>query len=309
MGEFEQKTVVVTGGGRGIGREVALAFAQEGANVVVVDPGVDRGGRGTDASVAQQVADEIQQQGGHALAQTGSVADFGQAGAMIEETLRTFGHLDVLINCAGVLRERMVWNLSDDDWNTVIGVHLNGTFNMTHHAAVHMREQQYGRIINFASDAWRGSVGQSNYGAAKGGIVSFTYATARELGKYGVTVNAVCPAAATRMTLDEGVKQGMRKRLEAGLITQEQYEHLTDIPGPEFVPPIVLYLATDAAADINGQVFHAEKGHIGIYAQPEETHILYKTSDEGRFGLDELKQLVPQMLLTGYVNPAPRREA
>lgn len=302
------KAAVVTGGGRGIGRAVALDLAAAGAMVVVNDPGLARDGSETDERPAEEVVNEIRARGGQAVPDFNSVADFAAAANIIEHCVNQFGRIDILVNCAGILRERMVWNLTEDDWDAVITVHLKGTFNTTRHAARIMREQRSGRIINFASDAWRGTVGQSNYGAAKGGIVSFTRSIARELGRYGITANAVCPVAATRMTLDEGVKAGMKKRLEAGLITQEYYNMIMAMPGPEYVAPLVTYLASDAAADINGQVFHAEKGRVSIYSEPVEVRAIYKTTDDGLFHFDELVEAVPRTLLIGYTNPAPAQD-
>lgn len=306
---LQDRVAIVTGAGRGIGREVALALTAEGARVVVVDPGVARDGSGTDLAPADQVVTEIRERDGTAVADYRSVTDFRAAGEIVKKCVDTFGRVDILVNCAGVLRERMIWNMTEEDWDTVIGVHLKGTWNMCHYAAGYMRQQRYGRIINFVSDAWRGSVGQSNYSAAKGGIVSLTRSAARELGRYGVTVNAACPVAATRMTMDEGVKQGMKKRLESGLITKEYYDMIMAMPGPEYVAPIVVYLASEAAANINGQIFHAEKGRVSIYSEPVEVRAIYKFADTGMFRVEELIEAVPRTLLTGYVNPAPAQPA
>lgn len=306
---LDGRSAVVTGAGRGIGREIALTLAAEGASVVVVDPGVSRGGSGSDMAPADEVVVEIKKRGGKAVANHNSVTDFKAAEGIINSCVESFGRIDILVNCAGILRERMVWNLSEEDWDMVIAVHLKGTFNCSRHAAGAMREQRYGRIINFTSDAWRGTVGQSNYGAAKGGIVSFTSSIARELGRYGVTCNAVVPLAASRMTVTEEVKAGWRRRYEAGLITKEYLDELLNMPGPEYIPPIVVYLASDKAANINGQVFHIEKGRVGIYSQPVEVRAIYKTERGGMWTVDDLEEAVPKTLLVGYTNPAPPEEA
>lgn len=303
--KLKGKAAVVTGAGRGIGREIALALAAEGAGVVVVDPGVARDGSGTDLAPAEEVVSEIKARGGVAVANFNSVADFQAAEEIIKSCVENFGRVDIVVNCAGVLRERMIWNMTEEDWDTVINVHLKGTFNVCRHACVKMREQRSGRVINFTSDAWRGTVGQCNYGAAKGGIVSLTRAIAREMGRYGVTANCVAPIAATRMTMTEEVKAGMKKRLESGLITKEFYDSFMAMPGPEYVPPMVVYLASDAAANINGQVFHIEKGRAAIYSEPIEVRAIYKTVENGMFRVEELEEFVPKTLLTGYVNPAP----
>ena len=306
--ELKGRNAIVTGAGRGIGREIALALAAEGANVVVVDPGVSRGGTSSDMAPADEVVAEIKKRGGRAIANYNSVADFKAAEGIINSCVENFGRIDILVNCAGVLRERMVWNLPEEDWDIVIAVHLKGTFNCSRWAAALMREQRYGRIINVTSDAWRGTVGQSNYAAAKGGIVSFTRSIARELGRYGVTCNAVAPMAATRMTVTEEVKAGWRKRYEAGLITKEHLDELLNMPGPEYIPPIVTYLVSDKAANINGQVFHIEKGRVAIYSEPVEVRAIYKTEARGMWTLDDLEEDIPKTLLTGYANPAPPEE-
>jgi 3-oxoacyl-[acyl-carrier protein] reductase len=303
--KLKGKSGVVTGSGRGIGREVALAMAGEGANVVVVDPGVARDGSGTTAAPADEVVAEIQKNGGTAIANYGSVVDFKAAESIIKACVDKFGRIDFLVNCAGILRERMIWNMSEEEWDAVIAVHLKGTFNCSRHACVFMREQKAGRIINLTSDAWRGTVGQCNYGAAKGGIVSLTRAIAREMGRFGVTCNALCPVAATRMTMTEEVKAGMKKRLEAGLITKEAFEGFAAMPGPEYIPPMAIYLATDAAANINGQVLHVERGRVAIYSEPVEIRAIYKSEAGGAWTVDDLEEDIPKTILTGYVNPAP----
>ena len=300
------RNAVVTGAGRGIGREIALALAAEGAKVVVNDPGVTRGGTGGDIAPADEVVAEIKKRGGTAIASYNSVTDFAAAEKIIKSCVSNFGRIDILVNCAGVLRERMVFNMPEEDWDTVLTVHLKGTFNMCRHAAPLMREQKFGRIISLTSDAWRGTVGQSNYGAAKGGMVSFTRSIARELGRSGITCNCIAPMAATRMTMTDEVLAGMKKRYETGLISKERYEEFLDMPGPEFVPPTVVYLATDAAANINGQVLGCGGGRVALYSEPVEIRGLYRDhKKEGPWTVDELINLVPKTLLVGYVNPAP----
>lgn len=304
MGErLKDKGAVVSGAGRGIGREVALALAAEGAKVVVVDPGVTIRGEGFDMAPANEVVAEIEKRGGKAVANYNSVADFEDARRIINSCVENFGCIDILINCAGVLSPRMVWELSEEDWDAVIAVHLKGTFNCTRWAAAVMREQRSGRIINFASRAWLGNPEHANYSAAKGGIVSFTRSIAQELGRYGITCNCVTPRAATRMTTTEEVKARWKKLVEAGLLTKEEYESRLSIPGPEHIPPIVVYLCTDEAGNINGQVFHAEKGRVGIYSQPEEARQIF--NDGEIWSLDRLMDLIPRTLLVGYTNPAP----
>lgn len=309
MGDkLKGQVALVTGGGRGIGEAVSLYFAEQGASVMVADAGVARDGSGSDAAPAEQVVSKIKEKGGNAIANFTSITDFNAVEEMINTCVATFGKLDILVNCAGVLRERMIVNMTEDEWYAVLNVHLNGSFNLCRHVCAKMKEQKGGRIILLTSDAWRGSVGQSNYASAKGGMVSLCRAVAREMGRYGVTINAIAPMAATRMTMTEEVKAGLKKRMEAGIITKEQYESFFTMPGPEFIPPMIAYLASDAAANINGQVFHVEKGRVSIYSEPIEVRSIFKTSDNGMFTIDELVDAVPKTLLTGYINPAPPKK-
>jgi len=307
MGErLKGKNAVVTGSGRGIGREIALAIAAEGANVVVNDPGVARDGSGSDSKPVDEVVEVIRKRGGEAVADYDSVADFAGAERIIKTCLDSFGRIDILVNNAGLLRDRMIFNMTIEEWDAVIDVMLNGTFNCTRHAVPLMRKQRGGRIISITSDAWRGTVGHVNYGAAKAGIVGLTRAVAREMGKYGVTCNAVAPMAATRMSLDDDVKQGLHKRLEAGLMTKEAHDAALAIPGPEGVPPLVVYLASDDAANINGRTFHSDAERISIYSEPVEERIInWDYRKEGIITVDKLAELVPRELLVDYVNPAP----
>jgi NAD(P)-dependent dehydrogenase (short-subunit alcohol dehydrogenase family) len=304
MGQtLKGKNAVVTGAAGGIGRAVCLALAAEGANIVANDIGAERDGSGVGAGPADKVAEEIKERGVKAVANYDSVVDFNTAEKLIKTCVKEFGRIDILVNCHGNLRDRMIWNMTEDEWDSVMIVHLKGTFNTCRHACVLMREQKYGRIINVTSDAWRGTMGHVNYGAVKGGVVSLTRSIAREMGRYGVTANCFAPIAATRMTLNDEVIKGTWKRVEAGVMTKEQAEQMLNMPGPEHIPPIVVYLATDHAANINGQVFHAEAGRVSIYNEPVEIRAIYKP--EGIFTTEELINVVPKTLLTGYINPAP----
>lgn len=300
---LENKNAVVTGGAGGIGHPICLALAAEGANVVVNDIGAGRDGTGSSAGPVENVANEIKKNGGRAVANYDSVVDFAAAERLIQSCVDAFGRIDILVNTHGNLRDRMIWNMSEEDWDLVLDIHLKGTFNTCRHACVRMREQRYGRIINVTSDAWRGTVGHVNYGAAKGGVVSLTRSIALEMGRYGVTANCFAPVAATRMTLSEEVKAGMKKRFESGIITKAQYELALNMPGPEHIPPIVVYLATDEACNINGQVFHVEKGRVGIYSDPTEVKQIFNTGEI--WNVEELAACLPASLLLGYVNPAP----
>lgn len=300
------RSAVVTGAGRGIAREVALLMATEGAKLVVVDPGVARDGGGRDPTPADDVVREINGRGGESVASYESVADFAAGERIIKLCKDTFGSVDILFNGAGVLRERMIFNMTEEDFDTVISVHLKGTFNMCRHASVVMKEQKSGRIINATSDAWRGSVGQANYSAAKAGIVGLTRSIAREMGRLGVTCNAICPLASTRMTMTPDTLAGFRKRLDAGLITKERYEELTNLPGPEHIAPLVVFLASDASSDVNGQVIGACGGRVYLYSEPLPIRELVKEDQTQVWNLETLIRLMPKTVMTGYVNPAPK---
>jgi len=298
------KSAVVTGAGRGIGRAIALLLAQEGASVIVVDPGVGRSGEPTEERPADDVVSEIVAAGGKAQANYDSVSDYLKAGLMIKQCVDAYGKIDILVNVAGNLRERMIWNMSEDDFDSVVSVHLKGHWNLCHHAVKYMRQAGYGRIINFSSDAFKGSVGQCNYSASKAGIIALTRSIAKETYKNCITANAICPSADTRMTLTDTVKENRRRKFEAGLLTKEQYALTLVHRGPEYIAPMVAYLATDEADTVNGQVFHVERGRINTYHFGEEYKFLHK-GDDGMFTVDELIETVPASLMSGIVPVAP----
>lgn len=305
---LEGKAGIVTGAGRGIGRAVSLLLAKEGASVLVNDPGVGRNGEATEENPADAVVAEIQAAGGTAAANYDSVAKYDNAGRMVMQCADQFGKIDFVVNVAGMLRERMIWNMTEEDFDQVIDVHLKGHWNMSHHAIKLMRGARHGRIVNFSSDAFKGSVGQCNYAAAKAGIIGLTRTIARECGRYGITANAICPMAATRMTVNDAVIANWKRRLETGLLTQAQYESRMSMPGPEYVAPIVAYLCTDASSEVNGQIFHAEKSMLHTYYFGEEARSIYKFEEEGMFSVDELVDTVPASLMSGIPNIAPKQE-
>ena len=250
MPSLDGKVAIVTGAGRGIGRDHALALARSGAKVVVNDLGGSAAGEGSDTTPAQSVADEIKGLGGEATANYDNVADFQGAENMVKQAIGDFGRLDILINNAGILRDRMFVNMSEEEWDAVIAVHLKGHFAPTRHAAAYWREQSKagtqinGRVINTSSPSGVfGNVGQSNYGSAKAAIAAFTIITAQELGRYGVTVNCLAPNARTRMTED----------IFAGLPEPAEGEY--DPLDPANISPVVVALCGDDAQDITGQVF------------------------------------------------------
>ncbi len=299
MGDrLKDKVAIVTGSGQGIGAAIAVAFAQEGVRVVT-----NNRRAGTSGGDAETVAKQITDMGGEAVPFFGSIDSFEVAGKLIQTAVDRFGRLDILVNNAGADQPRMVWNMTEGDWDICIDSFLKGSFNCTRFACGVMREQKWGRIINTTSTAWLGTVGHCNYGAAKAGIVGLTRAIAREMGRYGVTCNAYAPTAGTRFTLSEDIVAGFKKRYEAGLMTKERYEELTNPPSPETVTPFLIYLCTDEAADINGQVFDVTGGNIAIYSEPVKKKAIDKK--EGMWTVEELIKLVPTILPKGYKNPAP----
>ncbi|VIO77637.1 SDR family oxidoreductase [Bradyrhizobium ivorense] len=250
------RVAIVTGGGRGLGREYALMLAEQGAKVVVNDLGSTAAGEGADLSPAQQVVDDIRRAGGEAIVSGNDVSDWAGAKALIDAAVNSFGRLDVLINNAGILRDRMMVNMSEAEWDAVIKVHLKGTFAPSHHAAQYWRQQSKtqgkpvsARLINTSSASGIfGNVGQSNYGAAKAGIAAFTIISAMELRQYGITVNAIAPRAQTRMT------EGLRER------TEEEIKRRN----PRWVAPIVVWLASEQSAEVTGRVFEAGDGILKV---------------------------------------------
>jgi NAD(P)-dependent dehydrogenase (short-subunit alcohol dehydrogenase family) len=253
------RVVVVTGAGRGIGRAHALAFAAKGAKVVVNDVGVGLDGADPSAGPAQQVVDEITAAGGQAVANTDDVADFGGAARLVEQAVHELGRLDVLVNNAGFLRDRMLVSLGEDDWDAVIRVHLRGHVAPLHHAARHWRERAKAgeavdaRVVNTSSGAGlRGSIGQGSYSAAKAGIAGLTLVAAAELGRYGVRVNAIAPAARTRMT--ERAFADMMAAPDSGF----------DAMAPENISPLVVWLGSEESRDVTGRVFEVEGGRITV---------------------------------------------
>lgn len=307
MGEMLRgKVAVVTGAGRGIGRGVALELADQGARVVVNDYGVSLDGREPTSEPAEAVVAEIRAAGGEAVANANSVAAYDEAKAIIDQAVDTFGRLDVLVTCAGFLRDRMIFNMNEEEWDAVVGVHLKGTFNCVRHVAPLLREQRGGRIITFSSGAGMfGNPGQANYGAAKAGISGLTKVVARDLGRYGVTANSICPVAATRMTMTEATLKAREIRKQQGIVREESALRQLENLKPEDVAPMVAFLASDFAAGVNGQIFLCAGTSYSLLSLPRAEKTLYK---EGRWTLDELDELVPQALTEGLANPAPPKQ-
>jgi NAD(P)-dependent dehydrogenase (short-subunit alcohol dehydrogenase family) len=262
MGTLDGRVAIVTGAGRGIGRSVASLLAREGAAVVVNDRGVAVDGSGSDTGPAQQAVDEITAAGGRAIGNGADISDHGAAEDLIKTAIGEFGQLDVVVNVAGILRDRMVFNMTEQEWDDVIRVHLKGTFNTTKFASAHWRslrdESAQNRVINFTSvSGLHGAPGQPNYAAAKMGIVGLTYSSAHALAKYGVTVNAISPAAATRMT-DSVPTERQRSRTETA-----------DERSPDNVAPVVAYLASERSGWINGRIVHSSGYEVSLYSDPQ----------------------------------------
>jgi len=289
MGLLDGKTAVVTGAGRGIGRGIAIALAKDGAKVVVNDLGAALGGEGTDKSPAQQVVDEIVKAGGKAVPNFGSVSDFGQATDMVEQAVREWGRIDIVVNVAGILRDRMIFNMTEEEWDIVLAVHLKGTFNTIRAASVHMREAKAGRIVNMSSVSALGAPGQPNYAAGKAGILGLTWSTAHALGKYGVTSNAILPSGATRMI--DSTPRGRAVFEQTGKWPSEQAKGTER--DPDNVAPLVVFLASDAAAHVNGQAFHSFGYGYTLLAQPQA---IRRLEADHRFEPAELVKLFPETL-------------
>ena len=286
---LDGKSALVTGAGRGIGRGIAIALAQAGAKVVVNDLGTSLSGEGSEALPADQVVDEILTAGGTAEVNRGNVASFNDATDMVEQVVRSFGRIDILVNVAGILRDRMIFNMTEAEWDAVIAVHLKGTFNCMHAASIRMREQQGGRIVSMSSVSALGSPGQPNYAAAKAGILGLTWSTANALAKYGVTVNAIMPSGATRMI--DSTPRGQKVFEETGKWPSEMAKG-TD-RDPDNVAPLVVYLASDAAANVNGQVFHSYGYGYTLLEQP---HPVRSIRAQQRWDPQDLARVFPTTL-------------
>src|SRR5580658_7821084 len=282
MGSLDGRVAIITGAGRGIGRSTAVLLAAEGASVVVNDLGGNVDGSGADVGPAQQVVNEITEAGGKAVANGADISDHAAAEGLIKSAISEFGRLDVLVNVAGILRDRMIFNMTEQEWDDVIRVHLKGTFNTSKFAAAHWRslreEDAQNRIINFTSvSGLHGAPGQPNYAAAKMGIVGLTYSSANSLARYGVTVNAISPGAATRMT-DSIPAERQRSRSAAA-----------DERSPDNVAPIVAYLASERSGWITGRIVHTAGYEVALYSNPEPVIRLIGT---GPWQLDDLASQV-----------------
>ncbi len=298
-GICDGRVVVITGAGRGLGRSYALAFAREGAKVVVNDLGTDLGGQVRDTAVAQVVVDEIKAMGGEAVANGDDVADWDGAQRIIDTAVNTFGTLDVVVNNAGIVRDRMFVSCTPEEWDAVLHVHLRGHFCVASRAVAFWRSRQKAglpvdaRIINTSSGAGlQGSVAQSAYSAAKGGIASLTLVQSAELGRYGITANALAPAARTRMT--EGAFPEKMKKPESGF----------DVQDPDNIAPAVVWLGSPQSAGVTGCVFELEGGRITICdgwneGPTADKHARWEPKEVGPVVADLMAKRKPQKKVWG----------
>ena len=307
---LDGRVAIVTGAGRGIGRTVALLMAEEGAAVVVNDLGGDVDGTDSSQTPAARVAQEIRDAGGRAVASHHSVADYKAAGDIVQMAIDSFGRVDVLCNAAGILRDRMIFNMTEEEWDGVLGVHLYGAFNMVRNCVPHMITGRYGRIVLFASSSGLGSAGQANYSAAKEGMVGLARSLAAELAPSGITVNAVYPIANTRLmaTVPESVRQRLRDQHMTTLGPALGAAEMVASPEPEeaMAPennaPKVVYLCTEAGGAITGQVIATGGWTLSLLSRREVIKSIHKS---GRWTVEELQRLLPVSLAAGLVNPAP----
>ena len=284
------KTAIITGAGQGIGKAIALAMAQEGAIVIAND---------CILVTAEDTAQEIMDMKGEALPFAGDITRFDVAKELIQTAVTTLGRVDILVNNAGAFASAKAWEMAEDDWDRCINVSLKGAFNCSRHACGIMKEQGWGRIINASSAARLGQPEACAYSAAKAGIVGLTISLAMELGQYGITCNAYSPVAKTTMAFSEEALERHRRRYEGGWVTKELYEKMISPPPPESVAPMIVYLATDEAANINGQVFDIIGGDISIISGPVERKTIHK--EGGYWTVEELIKTVPKELLEACV--------
>jgi NAD(P)-dependent dehydrogenase (short-subunit alcohol dehydrogenase family) len=291
MGELDGRVAIITGAGRGIGREHALLFAAEGAKVVVNDLGSAADGTGGDKTPAEEVVDEIRAMGGEAIVNADNVADWGAGERLIRSAIDVFGDVHVLVNNAGILRDRVIVNMSEAEWDAVIAVHLKGHFVPTHFAAAYWRERAKAghevkaAVVNTSSTSGLNSnPGQANYGAAKSGIATFTEIAAKELSRYGVRVNAIAPAARTRLTLaTPGVGDQIQPPAEPGRF---------DVWDPANISPVVAWLSTENCP-VTGKVFYVQGGRVGVF-QP--WHIVDQVEKDDRWTVAELEDAMPKIV-------------
>ncbi|NJN51045.1 MAG: SDR family NAD(P)-dependent oxidoreductase [Gammaproteobacteria bacterium] len=293
MGRLDGRIAAITGAGRGIGAEIAKLMAREGASVVVNDLGGNTDGTGT-GKIADDVVAEIRKAGGKAVSHTESIATVAGGQSLLQCAIDAFGGMDVLVNNAGILRDKTIFNMEESDWDAVIAVHLKGHYCCARPFASYIRENNRTncRIINFSSTSGLfGNFGQANYGAAKAGIAGFTRVLALELAKYGTTVNTISPGALTRMTIPLRERRG--EKVEAGEL---------EAGGPQHIAPIVAWLSTDEAAGVSNQIVHTARGTLGIMQQPAIIKSFKKKGSP--WTLAEIDKYMPQLLAAKTANDA-----
>ena len=294
---LEDKVAIITGSGRGVGKGVAQLMAKEGAKVLIVDPGVNVDGSGFDQSFAQQVADEINHDGGSAAPCTESVATMDGGERIVQSAIDNFGHLDIVVTCAGILRDRMIFNMSEQEWDDVISVHLKGTFTIVKHASILFRQQRSGRIITFSSTSGLyGNSGQANYGAAKDGVAGFTRVVAKDMGRYGVTANSIAPSASTRM-ITSVPDEARQLRSARGIVGGSQLRGEA-----EEIAPFITWLASDQSQHVNGHIFHVTNGLISLLNEPAPIRTINKATP---WTVEELIRVFPATIGIELHNPAP----
>jgi len=313
--KLEGKVAIVTGSGQGVGRGIAIVLAREGASVitnnrkrqswnnVVVDPNLEEAERQEILTLkgdAEKTASEIIAEGGEAIPCYGNVADFDTAGKLVQKAIDKYGRIDILVNNAAVLGSGMLSEISEADWEYQIVTKLKGAFNCMSHAVPYMVKQKFGRVINISSDAWVGMAGVAAYSAANAGLVGLTKSTSKELYRFDITVNSVCPQAASPGHTTEFIK--MKKKLESrGIkINEDMLEDLKATHGPaENMAPFVVYLASEEAAFISGAVFSVTaNGRVSIYSEPVQIQTIKK--DNSPWTVEELIKVVPEKLLKDY---------
>lgn len=304
---LDGRVVIVTGAGRGIGAEVAKWMGADGASVVVNDLGGALDGTGSAEAPAEVTAQAIRDAGGTAVANFDSVAEYETAGRIVQTAIDNYGRVDAVCHVAGILRDRMVFNMTEAEWDGVLQVHLYGAFNMVRHCVPHMIDQQYGRIVLFSSGSGLGASGQTNYAAAKEGMVGFARSLAKDLAPHGITVNAVYPGGATRMTesIPESTTQMRQQQRTQAAPPQSQGPPIQGPPearDPANNAPKAVYLCTEAAGNITGQVVGVSGWQATLYSPRHVTRSIHKN---GRWTLDELDDLIPIAIGEGLTNPVP----
>ena len=302
---LEGKVAVVTGAGRGVGRGVALLMAEEGAKVVVNDLGCEVDGSGSSQAPADSVVEEIKARGGEAVANYDNMALMEGGEAVIQQAVDTYGQVDVLANCVGSLRDRMIWQMTPEDWDRVLVNNVKAVFTATKFACILFRQQRSGRIVNMTSDAGLGDMGRSNYAAASEAIIGLTRTVGRDMGRYGVTCNAISPMVETRLfpgSVEEyrvAAVEGPTRDQRAGIFSPESvgWEGAGWPDDPENVAPLAVYLCTYASPNINCNVFGVRGGSIYLYSNPRVERAVQKW---GNFTMEEMDVLFPKMIGTGF---------